>query len=299
MKLYPECIPCLLTVRAREIIRYVKDREEGVNAVIKLTKLVLKLAENVKSGPIGPKIASEAFKFVKEVVKVEDPYKEFKEKSNETARRMLPLFERYIREAEDEEELFRRAVKIAIIGNIIDPGVAYLKGDLQAYVSNVRNLKLKPDNTGEILSYVKRAKRIAYFCDNAGEIIFDMNLMRVIKELNPKVEIYAIVRSKPFQNDVTLDEAYRLGLDKIADKVLPTGSAAPGFILELASRNVIEYIKSCDLLISKGLGNFECLSEYEGYFKKPIAYMLIAKCRPIATELGVEVNSLVAKLVKP
>ena len=44
------------------------------------------------------------------------------------------------------------------------------------------------------------------------------------------------------------------------------------------------WIKNYDVVISKGQGNYEGLSEHEGLF-----FLLMAKCPVIASELGVKV----------
>jgi uncharacterized protein with ATP-grasp and redox domains len=53
---------------------------------------------------------------------------------------------------------------------------------------------------------------------------------------------------------------------------------------------VKEWIKEHDLVISKGQGNFEGLSENSNIF-----FMLIAKCPVIAKEIGVNVKDTVIK----
>jgi len=47
------------------------------------------------------------------------------------------------------------------------------------------------------------------------------------------------------------------------------------------------------LIIAKGMGNFETLTEYS--HSKPVFVLLKAKCVPIARELNVKQGSLVIK----
>jgi uncharacterized protein with ATP-grasp and redox domains len=56
------------------------------------------------------------------------------------------------------------------------------------------------------------------------------------------------------------------------------------------SRAVKRWIDEHDLVISKGQGNYEGLSEHNRLF-----FMLIAKCPIIALDLGVEVGDIILK----
>ena len=48
-----------------------------------------------------------------------------------------------------------------------------------------------------------------------------------------------------------------------------------------------------DLILSKGMANFEALSDH--YFR-PIAYIMRAKCRPVANAIGAKKDDNVVKL---
>ena len=57
-----------------------------------------------------------------------------------------------------------------------------------------------------------------------------------------------------------------------------------------SSQMVKGWIHEHDLVISKGQGNYEGLSEHNRLF-----FMLIAKCPIIASDLGVEVGDIILK----
>ena len=54
--------------------------------------------------------------------------------------------------------------------------------------------------------------------------------------------------------------------------------------------DVKRWIKEYDLVISKGQGNYEGLSEFNDIF-----FALIAKCPLVASDLGVNVNDIIFK----
>jgi hypothetical protein len=125
---------------------------------------------------------------------------------------------------------------------------------------------------------LKKTKRILYLADNAGETVFDRLLIEELK----KPVIYA-VREKPIINDATREDAYLSGIHEVAE-VISTGCDAPGTILKFCSNEFLEIYKNSDLIISKGQGNYEGLSDEP----RPIFFLLKAKCSIIAQDTGVE-----------
>jgi uncharacterized protein with ATP-grasp and redox domains len=67
-----------------------------------------------------------------------------------------------------------------------------------------------------------------------------------------------------------------------------SGSNAPGTILSLCSREFVKMYKAADVIISKGQGNFEALSEE----KRPIFFMLRAKCSVVARDIGCSLGDI-------
>jgi uncharacterized protein with ATP-grasp and redox domains len=101
--------------------------------------------------------------------------------------------------------------------------------------------------------------------------------------------VYA-VREHPIINDVTYDEAVLSGLDKVAE-IVSSGTSAPGTILHLCSNEFIDRFNKADMIISKGQGNYEGLSGETN----PVFFLLKAKCKPIANDLGVHPGDIVLK----
>jgi uncharacterized protein with ATP-grasp and redox domains len=132
---------------------------------------------------------------------------------------------------------------------------------------------------------LNKAKEILYIGDNAGEAVFDKIL---IKELGKPVTF--VVREIPVINDITFKEAKQIGIDKIA-KIISSGSTAPGTILKSCNDDFLEKFENADMIISKGQGNYEGLSG----IKKPIFFLLKAKCPVIAKNIGVKENDIILK----
>ena len=138
--------------------------------------------------------------------------------------------------------------------------------------------------------------RIDILVNNAGmspaldshavsEDLFDKVLAR---ELARTHEVTFAVRGRPIINDVTAEDARLVGMDAHAT-VISTGCSAPGAILSACSDDFRATFDRADLVISKGQGNFEALSDVP----RPMYYLLKAKCPKIAHALDVEVGDYV------
>ncbi len=71
------------------------------------------------------------------------------------------------------------------------------------------------------------------------------------------------------------------GLGSIAS-IADTGTSSPGLVMEETTETFREQFFRTDMIISKGQGNYEALSQQKG----PIFFLLITKCRVIAEETG-------------
>jgi damage-control phosphatase, subfamily I len=129
--------------------------------------------------------------------------------------------------------------------------------------------------------------------DNCGEIVLDRLLIKFLKERGSRITL--AVKEAPILNDATLQDARDLGFNVIADKLTTTGGGAEiGICREMIPDDLRQAISECTVIIAKGMANFESLSEMDNL--PPVAYLLAAKCKPVADELGVPVGSKVAML---
>jgi uncharacterized protein with ATP-grasp and redox domains len=277
MDTYLECIPCffkqaLYASRAASkdemITRQVLDRVAGLIPGIPL--------ENPP-----PETARLIYSVVREVTGVKDPFREYKEKSIDNALSIFDKLKSVIRSSEDP---LRMAVKIAIAGNVVDPG-ANPDFDLEREMNEVLERELSIDHSESFRRSIERAETILYLGDNAGETVFD----RLLIETIGKETVYA-VRDAPVINDATIEDAWQSGIGKIA-KVISSGCDAPGTILKRCSSEFLEIFKKAKVIVSKGQGNLESLSGENG----PIFFLLKVKCPVIARHLGTEIGSMILK----
>jgi damage-control phosphatase, subfamily I len=281
MRTQLDCIPCFFR-QALETARI-----SGASPVVQ-RKVLHEVAKTLPAFSLTaspPEIARTVYGIVKKATGQNDPYKKMKMLSNRLILEMYPDLCSRISAAENP---LLKAVEMAIAGNIIDYGVRNslnLKDELKK-ILHTRKQSFGRSNS-HFVHYpafektVKSAKKILYLADNAGETVFDRILIEEIRERDAHKKIIYAVRESPIINDALLEDAYQCGIDKIAT-VVSSGSDAPGTILSLCSKEFLKIYKAADMVISKGQGNFETLSDE----KKPIFFMLRAKCPVVAEQIG-------------
>ena len=290
MKTYLDCIPCFFK-QALEAGRLAGADDETLKKILdEVSSLMPGFA--LSSSP--PEMGRVIYRIVKQITADDDPFKEIKDKSNQLALELSPSLEQKI---ESSENKLLTAVELAIAGNVIDYGVKNslkIEQELKHFLNG--NFDIHLEYNKPIFAYqefrqaLNRAGMILYLADNAGETVFDRILIEQIKKIPKKSEIIYAVKDKPIINDALKEDATICGIDKIA-RVISSGCDSPGIILDLCSSEFIKIFKEADLIISKGQGNFEALSEED----KPIYFLFRAKCPVIARDLGCEVGDVILK----
>ncbi len=188
---------------------------------------------------------------------------------------LLPEMRARLAAADDP---FGLAVKLAIAGNIIDLGVnGHLPADAlrtaveQALGEPVHGL------VDDLRRDVEAADEILYLADNCGEIVFD----RLLIEQLPTAKVTLAVRGRPILNDATRADALTVGLTDIVE-VIDNGTDAPGTLLDDCSPAFRRRFERADLIIAKGQGNFESLSDVDA----PVYFLFKVKCSVVADHVG-------------
>ncbi|MCD1294458.1 hypothetical protein CUJ83_05520 [Methanocella sp. CWC-04] len=289
MRSDPRCAPCLLNRVLYEAELSTTDKELKFMAIQGGIEF---LRENFKPGTNAIQISTGIHRKAYSILGDEDPYREKKAESNRIAAAMIPTVREYISGAKPEDR-FRKAVLASIIGNSFDFGVQGHKVETENFDGFFNELfenGLDVDDTDRILELARNGK-VIYLCDNCGEIYFDELVLEQLKEANAHVTL--VVRGGYILTDVTMEDVARMGLDKKVDIVMTTGSNAIGISLEEAPEELLEAMRGASVIISKGMANYEALSEEDF---KPIAYLLRSKCEPVSQSLGVKKDMNVAKL---
>jgi len=122
-------------------------------------------------------------------------------------------------------------------------------------------------------------------------VFFDLPLLTWMRRW---ASVAYVVKAAPVQDDVTLEDIRRVGLEAELGEIMNTGTATPGIDFSLASAEFKREFNSADLIFAKGMGYYESLSELPAEGR--VFHCLRAKCQPVADSLGVPINSYVAML---
>jgi uncharacterized protein with ATP-grasp and redox domains len=278
MKTYFDCIPCFLrqALSAARLISPDKNIHELV-----MRNVLRKTAEMDLNQP-PPAMGRLIYQMVREISGNNDPYKSIKDKYNQFVLGLYPEFQKIILTA---DKPFEVAVRLAIAGNIIDFGVG---SDIRtADVYDIVNQSITQELVGSIEKLehaISAANKILYLGDNSGEIVFD----RLLIEQLPREKITYAVRGYPIINDVTMADAEATGITDLV-KVVDNGSDAPGTLLDQCSNEFCDIFAEADLIISKGQGNYESLSDTH----KNIFFIFTVKCPVVASNTGHPKGSIV------
>jgi len=289
MKIQPECAVCIIHRGYQQIAEATKDKNLQFKSLRALFNF---LSENFHAEATPAWLGTQRDRIIKKITGNSDPYARRKKLSNEKALEMLPTAELLVKNSKDEAERFRKACLCAIVGNIMEfdiPGHEFEYGELRVLFENAEK-DLAIDEIGKIYELAKKSKKIMYLTDNAGEIAFDKLLIEELKNLGCKVTV--VVKGGPVLNDATLPDAELVGIDKIADEVMTTGTDAVGLQPKECSKEFLEAYYNAEFVIAKGMGYAETLTELK--LKVPHALLFRTKCNPVAKYFGVERNKNVA-----
>jgi uncharacterized protein with ATP-grasp and redox domains len=281
MKVNLDCIPCFQR-QALQAVRFISDDEELQERVIR--EVAKKLLES-KWDVTPPELAHQVHSIVKRITNENDPYKEVKRESNDLVLKMYPELKEKVKKSRDP---LRTAVRLAIAGNIIDFAVLQ-EFNLKETIREVFEKKFVIDDYQKLKEKLEDAEALLFFVDNAGEIGLDKLLVETFLETKKLEKISFVVKGGPIINDATLEDAVYMGLDRLPNSeflTISNGEAGTG--PSRSSQTVKRWIKDHDLVISKGQGNYEGLSEHHGLF-----FMLMVKCPIIASDLGVKVGDII------
>lgn len=271
-----DCIPCFVR-QALEAVKMVTNDRSKQEMVLR--EVLLKLSRISFGGP-PTEIAHVVHSIVKRVADNPDPYKEVKKKSNKKALELYPKLKKLVQNSDNR---LLTAVKLAIAGNIIDYGPSS-KFDINKTIEEVLSKNLEINDFEKFEQMLSSAKNIIYIGDNAGEIVFD----RVLLEEMPDKKVTFFVRAEPILNDATIDDAREVGIDKLAD-IMKISVDHEG--MDRNSEEFINFLREADMVISKGQGNYEALSDR----KAGVFFLLKVKCPAVAKHIKANVGSTVLK----
>jgi uncharacterized protein with ATP-grasp and redox domains len=283
MKVHLDCIPCFQR-QALSAARFVTSDEKLQESILRAVIAKLQAIDWEKS---PPEIAHEVHEIIRNESGENDPYKDVKKLYNDIALNMYPELQKMVF---DSATPLQTAVRLAIAGNVIDFG-AKTNFDLRETIFLVLKKEFKIYHFSEFVRNLEKAQNIVFLGDNAGEVLFDRILLETIQDRYNIEKILFAVKGAPIINDATYEDAEYVGLNNLKGlEFMKVGVGIPGSGMARTSKEFRDILNRSDMVISKGQGNYEALSEI-----KEIFFLLMAKCPVVADHLKVNVDDIVLK----
>jgi len=249
------------------------------------------MGELFGEGVCSATVASEVHRETYRILGTNDPYKALKRKSNEVALEIYPGAERLVRTSKDP---LRTAFLCAILGNVLDFGIGTGYDNPTKLKKEFKNLLaegLGHDDTSRVRKLLENGGKVVYLGDNCGEVVLDRLTLKELKKFD--VDLTFVVKEKPILTDATKKDIAGLGIESIVDRIVEAPGFAVGIDLHSLQGPFGKLLRDADLIIAKGMANFEALSETD---IAPIAYLLRTKCDPVASAMKLRKDINAVKL---
>jgi len=284
MTIQPECIGCI-TAQSQRVCDAIHADDTLRDKILNYVEDALRKADFTLSPPL---LAAPLYEQMAILAQTDDLYKEQKQHASAQAKTYLPFLDTTIQDSLDP---LIAILKTAVVGNVIDLA-AEVSFDLHEAIMSVFNTPFAHDDTEVLRNALTQVKTLLYIGDNAGEHLFDALAIRFLQKLYPDIAVTYLVRGNPIINDVTMKEAFEAEIEKICT-VMNSGVPTPGFVYALASPESQKLFDGADLIIAKGMGNYECMTPLR---RKNICFLLKVKCSVVAASLEREIGDIVCKL---
>ena len=276
MKTTVSCVYCQIGTAMRLLKKFGLSEEEEQKQFQK----VLGYFANCDYSMTPPELHVPVWEIARRASGQADPIKEERRKDNERVMALLPSIKKRVAESADP---YLTAMKYAIAGNVIDPLPQHGVSVDEAFDA-VLNKPLFIDHSARLRQLLESGAKVLYVTDNAGEIVLDRLFLETLFSLNitKPQNITLAVKGRPANNDATMEDAAQVGLTGLVT-VIDTGDDTMGITLSRSGGRFLEAFYGADVIVAKGMGNYESLSDYR---EKLLCHMLMVKCENVSGACG-------------
>jgi uncharacterized protein with ATP-grasp and redox domains len=287
MHIWPDCIPCIEKMALGLGRLALKDEARIRQFMTDVMKLPPLRGENWDV--ISPRVVREVWRILLDYSGDRDPMREVKAEQNRRALEIYPLAKELVLRSPDP---FLNALKLAIAGNELDAMVSVADDAALGMLKKLDSFTLDGESVIEFKKRLDKTKTITCFSDNCGEVVFDKLFIEVLRSMK-ELDITVVTRTVPVLNDATLNDAQSVGLREVA-RLVENGirEAIAGTIVSEVSPEVKGLITVSDLLISKGVGNYDAFTE-ETWLRGRLTMLYHGKCHPCCSATGARMGELV------
>ncbi len=280
MRVHPDCVPCLMK-RILFQSRLVSGSDERTSVENGLKVFAEGFSYDKKSVDLATEVHRASY-----AVLGKDPYHNLKVRADIIAEKFMGMAQDYVDSSDDK---LRACLMVSVIGNIMDFGSTGGIDNPEQFEPIFQKLidqGLGRDDSDRIRAVLDKPGTIVYMFDNCGESQLDKIFIRYLRAHGKRV--VGMVRGEPILNDVTYDDAIRSGLDKEVDLLLTTGTFYVGIDWRDVPEDLMKEIENSDLIIAKGMGNYESLSDE--VLPVPVVHVMRTKCAPVAESIGMPLD---------
>lgn len=292
VKVEAECAACLLARATAETYYATTNPALRFRTIKEVMKL---LNREFRHTTVPADIGTKRDRLIKKLTSNNDPYKISKRMSNEKAMKLFPYAKKLVEKGYNQQERFKKACLCAIVGNILEFDIPGHRFTFKTLTKSFRDAAkdLVVDDVDKAYELARNTKGVLYLADNAGEIVFDTLLVEQLKNMGLKVTY--VVKGGPVLNDATLEDVEPSGMNKLADKIITTGTDAVGLLPKEVSEEFLKFYEDAELVFAKGMGYAETLTELK--LTKPHFLLFRTKCNPVANYFCAARDKNIAKLM--
>ncbi|MCD7812783.1 MAG: ARMT1-like domain-containing protein [Lachnospiraceae bacterium] len=262
-----ECIQCLTEQQFRSLPEDASEEQK-----LEFLQRMYGIFSGASREVCAPVIVREINELSREIFGCVRDYSEEKSYYNQ----LLLKKEQGIREKiHGAEDPLLKALQFSLVGNYID--FSAVNNVEEEYLETLLKEVEQNSVTGETYERLKRdlssRRNLLFLTDNAGEGVLDKLFLEVIRESFPHLSVKVLVRGKPVLNDMTMEDALEIGLQKVAE-VYDNGNGIAGTWLPELSTQAKGIWENAEVIIAKGQANYETLRLCE----TNIYFIFLCKC---------------------
>jgi uncharacterized protein with ATP-grasp and redox domains len=279
----PQCVDCLMSLAKDVVTLAASENPVLVEKAEHITRNILEEVGTNESS--SPQIANRILREIQKITGVADPYEDFKTQEMVQAQKVFTNLTDHV------ADNLRSRATLAAIGNSLDffKNSEQVLADIPGLLRN--GFSFYFDHLDQLEALLKtKPEKVLYLTDNAGEIYFDLPLYEYLNKRCRR--IYLVVKGGPALNDLTRVELKTAKLVDRFDNLADTGTDGAGIDWDNVSDEFLDHVDSADLIVSKGMANFETL--YPRCISVPSFYLFKVKCEPIQNYIQAPAGSFLA-----
>ncbi len=271
MKTTLDCLPCFL----KQTLQAARLATSDIDVQKKILDTIARLLPDLNFELSPPENSILVYDTIAKVSGCIDPFLTIKKESNLLGKSLAPQI---LQQIEASEDPLYTACLYSVAGNIIDYGSNH-DFDAEEIITGCLDQHFTLNDYKTFREEVAQASSLLYLGDNSGEIVFDTLVIRQLQRQFPQLAITFVVKQRPIINDALMQDAIDSGMTDLCI-VIDNGTGCPGSPLGQCSDEFNDQYNKADIIISKGQGNFETLSEQKGLY-----FLLICKCPVVGDHL--------------